>query len=57
MLAGKAELRMITVKNNELYAARSVQGYQEPLVAQDEHTFVNKGYGEYAYRFRPDRKR
>jgi CubicO group peptidase (beta-lactamase class C family) len=50
-MAGKADLRMITVKNNELYAARSVQGYQELLVAQDEHTFVNKGYGEYAYDF------
>ncbi|QHT66538.1 beta-lactamase family protein [Rhodocytophaga rosea] len=48
---GKAELRVITVKNDELYAARSVHGYQEPLIAQDEHTFVNKGSEEYAYHF------
>jgi hypothetical protein len=46
-----SHLRVITQKNTELHAARSLNGYREPLKSISPNIFVNKSTGEYSYRF------
>jgi CubicO group peptidase (beta-lactamase class C family) len=46
-----AHLRVISEKNTDLHAARSLKGYQEPLQRLSPHIFVNKSTGEYSYHF------
>jgi hypothetical protein len=46
-----SHLRIITQKNTSLHAARSLNGYKEPLKRLSPNMFVNESTGEYSYRF------
>jgi hypothetical protein len=46
-----AGLRLITYKGTTLYAARSIDGYQEPLEKLGHEMFAHKSTGEYNYYF------
>jgi hypothetical protein len=47
----QADVRILSIRENNLFAAQSVGGYQHPLVAMGPDSFVNKGLKEYAYQF------
>lgn len=46
-----SDLRVLTLKDDTLYASRSINGYQQPLIPVSMNKFVNKGSGETAYEF------
>jgi hypothetical protein len=49
--ANLSDLRVISEKSIILHAARSINGYQEPLKPLTSQRFVNKSTREYSYHF------